>query len=116
MLSIIRTDLVLIPKPKVIKDYLDIVDREVGRINIPFFKGTPEAEFFKNALDGSPGHEVWEQALVVERYDEPGYFKELYDQKKMVFLKNIESYQLYFITRHEHCKHLSSIATPCDTF
>ena len=88
MLNLIGTDLVVILEPEVIRDYQDILDREIGSIRLPFLKGVSEVEFFKDAPDGSPEYEVWKRALVVEKYDKPEYYKELFDQKETFFLKH----------------------------
>ena len=59
MLNIMRAELVTIEEPRVIRSYDDIIKRE--DLQIIFFEGTEEEEFFHDALIGTKEYEIWQK-------------------------------------------------------
>ena len=52
------TDLVTIEEPRVVRSYDDIIGRE--DLNVQFFNGSGEEEFFLGAKDGSKEFKIWQ--------------------------------------------------------
>ena len=64
MLNCMRTDLVTIEEPKVIRSYQDIIDRE--DLKVLFHQGWGDEQFFQHAKEGSKEQEIWSKKYMME--------------------------------------------------
>lgn len=66
MLNMLSTDLVVIVKPSVIRNYADIQRRE--DVRTLFYEGWADSKFFKDAKPGTDEYEVWKKSYIMKDF------------------------------------------------